>query len=131
MEDLDKKINEEKEKIVGHIEKLQSENLMSKATPFNTALEELSKIKKKFDDSVKRLNTYKSYQEILEINPSVIKEMDDFTKKFDIRHKLWRNREKFAELSRHWYYDFFVDLDAVEIVQTVKEYEKDNLILKT
>lgn len=70
MEDLDKKINEEKEKIVNHIDKLQSESLMSKATPFNTALEELNKIKKKFDDSGKRLNTYKSYQEILEINPS-------------------------------------------------------------
>ena len=61
VEELDKKINEEKEKIMGHIDKLTSENLMSKATPFNTAIEELNKIKKKFDDSGKRLNTYKSY----------------------------------------------------------------------
>lgn len=85
VEELDKKINEEKEKIMNHIDKIQSESLMSKGTPFNTAIEELNKIKKKFDDSVKRLNQYKSYQEILEINPSVIKELDDFNKKFDVR----------------------------------------------
>ncbi len=103
---------------------------MAKATPFNTALDELNKIKKKFDESVKRLNQYKSYQEILEINPTAIKEQDDFTKKYDIRFKLWKNREKFSELSRHWYYDFFVELDANDIVQTVKDYEKDNLLLK-
>lgn len=38
------------------MEKIQSESLMSKATPFNTALDELGKIKKKFDESVKKLN---------------------------------------------------------------------------
>jgi len=103
---------------------------MSKGTPFNTALEELGKIKKKFDDSVKRLNQYKSYQEILEINSTPIKEVEDFTKKFEVRQKLWRNREKFAELSRHWYYDYFTEMDSNEIVQTVKDFEKDNLVLK-
>jgi hypothetical protein len=103
---------------------------MSKNTPFNTALDDLNKAKKKFDESCKRLNTYKSYQEILEINPTVIKEVDEFTKKFDVRQKLWKNREKFAELSRSWYYDYFTELDANEVVQTVKDYEKDNLVLR-
>ena len=103
---------------------------MSKATPAAQSLEELGKIKKKYDESVKKLNQFKQYQEILEINPTPIKEQEEFTKKYDIRYKLWKNREKFAELYRHWYYDFFVELDANEIVQTIKEYEKDNLILK-
>lgn len=61
MEELDRKINEEKEKINNHNEKITSETLMSKATPFNTAIDELNKIKKKFDESTKRLNQYKSY----------------------------------------------------------------------
>lgn len=130
VEELDRKINEEKEKITGHIEKLGSEALMSKATPFGTALDELAKAKKKFDESVKRLNQYKSYQEILEINPTPIKEVEDFTKKFEVRQKLWKNRERFAELSRHWYYDYFTEMDSNEIVQIVKDFEKDNLVLK-
>ena len=55
VEELDKKISEEKEKIVSHNEKLGSESLMTKNTPFKEALDELAKIKKKFDESVKRL----------------------------------------------------------------------------
>ncbi len=98
------------------MEKIGSETLISKATPFNTALEELNKTKKKFDESCKRLSQYKSYQETLDINPTPIKEIDDFTKKFDVRQKLWKNRDKFAELTRHWYYDYFTDLDANEVV---------------
>ena len=89
---------------------------MSKQTPFNNAIDELNKIKKKFDESGKRLNQYKSYQEIMEISSSQIKEIDDFNKKYDVRFKLWKNRERFSELHRHWYYDFFVDQDANEIV---------------
>lgn len=130
VEELDKKINEEKEKIVAQIEKLTSESLMSKATIAKEALDELSKIKKKADDSVKRLDQYKKYQEILEVNPGAIKEIEDFQKKFDVRHKLWKNREKFAEYHRKWYFDNFMELDANEIVTIVKEYEKDNLLLK-
>jgi hypothetical protein len=61
VEQLDQKINEEKEKIFGHIEKLNGENLMNKNTKFSEALDEINKIKKKFDQSVKMLGLFKSY----------------------------------------------------------------------
>ena len=64
------------------------------------------------------------------MNPAQIKEIDDFNKKYDVRFKLWKNREKFSELQKHWYYDNFIDLDANDIATTMKEYEKDNLMLK-
>lgn len=34
---------------------------MSKSTPFKDSLSELDKIKKKFEESIKRINLYKSY----------------------------------------------------------------------
>lgn len=60
----------------------------------------------------------------------MIKELEDFAKKYDVRFKLWKNREKFQDLYKHWYFDNFQELDANEISNTVKEYERDNLILK-
>ena len=55
VEELDKKINEEKDKIVALIGKLNSEILVSKATTCKDALDDLKRIKKKFDESIKKL----------------------------------------------------------------------------
>ena len=54
LEELTKKINEEKEKVTVQNEKLSSENLLTKSTPFKEALDELARTKKKFDESVRR-----------------------------------------------------------------------------
>jgi dynein heavy chain len=54
LEELTKKINEEREKISTQNEKLSSENLLTKSTPFKEALDELARTKKKFDESVRR-----------------------------------------------------------------------------
>lgn len=116
VEQLDKNISDIKDKIQESTERLGSESLMTADTPFSAALDELSKIKKKFDDYTKRANTYSQYQEILDVNPTTIKEIEDFTKKYDLRYKLWKSRETFTESSKHWYNDFFLELDAQEIV---------------
>ena len=86
---------------------------MTSLTPSKESLEELTRIKKKFDESVKRLNQYKSYQEILDINSSEVKEVADFTKKYELRYKLWKNRETFDESQHKWLQQsFFLDIDA-------------------
>lgn len=56
IEELDKKLNEEKEKIVNLNDKINSESLLSKNNGFKESLDELSKIKKRFDETIKRLN---------------------------------------------------------------------------
>mmetsp|Transcript_9244 Transcript_9244/g.8680 ORF Transcript_9244/g.8680 Transcript_9244/m.8680 type:complete len:356 (-) Transcript_9244:2253-3320(-) len=131
VEELDKRINEEREKIVNLTDKLLSETLMSSLTPWKEALEELTKIKKKTDESQKKLAQYKGYQEILDINPVVIKEIDDFQKRYDVRHKIWKNRETFDDSQNKWLAQTnFLDLDANEVVNSVKDYEKECLVLK-
>lgn len=90
----------------------------------------MNKIKKKQDECTKKLNQYKTFQEILDINPSQIKEIDDFNKKYDIRYRLWKNRETFASNQYHWYRDNFLELDANEIFSSVKDYEKECVMLK-
>lgn len=65
------------------------------------------------------------------MNPTVIKEIDEFNKKYDIRYRLWKNRETFAANHHHWYRDNFLELDANEIVASVKEYEKECVVLKS
>lgn len=61
VDELDKKINEEKEKILLQVGKLNSESLTSKTTTCKEALDELHKIKKKQDESTKKLNSYKTF----------------------------------------------------------------------
>ena len=56
VEELDKIINVEKERIVSIIDRLNGEVLLTKTTTFKEALDDLGKIKKKCDESVKRLN---------------------------------------------------------------------------
>lgn len=53
VEELDKRIADEQEKVVALIEKItNSETLIRAGTPSKEALDEASKIKKKFDSSV-------------------------------------------------------------------------------
>lgn len=61
VEELDKKINEERDKISQYIDKLKSETLISKDTTNKEALDELAKIKKRSDESVKKITQFKSY----------------------------------------------------------------------
>ena len=89
--DVDNKINEEKEKLAQHTDKLVGEQLMSNQTDPSDALKILVRIKKDFDDSHGKINRYKQYQESLEIVPQEVKEVAEFTKKFDVRQKLWKN----------------------------------------
>jgi len=55
------------------------------------------RVKKDFDDTVGKLTRYRQYQESLDIVPVEIKELNDFTKKYDVRYKLWNNLKTFRE----------------------------------
>ncbi len=90
----------------------------------------LVKIKKDFDDTVGKLTRYRQYQESLDIVPVEIKELNDFQKKYDVRYKLWNNLKTFREKSNLWLTKAFRDQDAEEIVNSVKEFDRDNLFLK-
>jgi len=66
--------------------------LIRAETPAKEALDEATKIKKRFDDSVKRLGQFKSYQETLKIPVTHIPEVEEFEQKFFIRNSLWTIR---------------------------------------
>jgi hypothetical protein len=51
VEELDKRINDEKGKITEQVEKIGSDTLMTSVTPFKEALDELNRIKKRTDES--------------------------------------------------------------------------------
>ena len=67
VEQLVLRIEEEKARLDEYIEKAQSDTLMNKDIGAETALEELSKLKKKYDDTWKKIETYQRYEEILEV----------------------------------------------------------------
>lgn len=48
-----------------------------------------------------------------------------------MRSKLWTNLRNFREKSNIWFNKAFRDQDANEIVNSIKEFERDNLILRT
>lgn len=93
MEELEKRVLEEQEKVQALIEKVTtSETLIRADTPAKEALEEATRIKKRFDESVKRLGSYKSYQETLKVPVTHVPEVAEFEQKFDVRHRLWTIR---------------------------------------
>jgi len=107
-----------------------SENLIRADTPAKDALDEAGKIKRKFDDSVARLNKLKWNQEVLKADPIPIPEVDDFAQKFQIRHRLWDIRHTFAGQQRQWYQENFREQDAAVICATVRERESELIKLR-
>ena len=107
-----------------------SENLIRADTPAKDALDEASRIRRKYDDSVARLTKLKWNQEVLKMPPIPIPEVDDFAEKFRVRHRLWDIRFTFARDQRTWYHENFREQDAAAIVATVKERESELVKLR-
>lgn len=90
VEALEEKVLEEQEKVRVLIDRVgDSETLIRADTPAKEALDEAAKIKRKFDESVKRLSQYKGYQETLSLGATPIPEIEQFENKFGARHRLW------------------------------------------
>jgi hypothetical protein len=131
IEELEKRVLEEQERVQGLIEKVgQSETLIRADTPAKEALDEAAKIKRKFDESVKRLSQYKGYQETLAIGATPIPEVEDFQNKFGVRHRLWEIRHQFGDMQKRWYHENFRDQDATLITTTVRELSGELTKLK-
>lgn len=103
---------------------------MTKQTSFKEALEELGRIKKQYDKSVKQINTYNAYQKTLEQPVTEIAEVEDFEKKYDVRYKLWYYRQHFSEKQKEWYEENWRSVDAAEILTLVKTRETEITKLK-
>lgn len=131
IEDLEKRVVEEQERVAALIEKVaQSETLIRADTPAKEALDEAAKIKRKFDESVKRLAQYKGYQETLSLAATPIPEVEEFENKFGVRHRLWQIRHQFGDMQKRWYHENFRDQDATQICATVKELSGELTKLK-
>ena len=128
--EVESRIDEEKKKIVAIIGKCSEEQLMSAETDPTDAIKALNRIKKEFDDTLKKITQYRQYQETLDLPPVEIKEIVEFQKKYDVRYKLWNNLKTFREKSSNWLTKPFRDQDAQEMVGQVKEFERDNLMLR-
>ena len=123
VESLVQKIEEEKTKLDDYIEKSQSETLMNKDIPAKDALDELSKLKKKYDETWKKIQKYQRYEEILQVEHVAIPQAAIFDAKYTKRVTIWTNREEFEKLRREWYYENFLKQDAEAIVKVVNGYD--------
>jgi hypothetical protein len=85
-------------------------------TPAKEALDEATKIKKKFDESVKKMAQYKAYLEVLDLPATPIPEIEEFETKFVIRQRIWEIRLQFEENKKKWYYENFREQEAADIV---------------
>lgn len=76
VEDLEKRLFEEQEKVKLLIEDVTTnEKLMRADTSAKEALDTANKIKKKYDESVKKLNQFTAYQDVLELQKNDIAEI--------------------------------------------------------
>jgi len=103
---------------------------MNKNTVHKDALDELARIKKKYDDSLKKIGQYQAYQDTLGLPDSPIPQIKQFEDKFGLRHQIWYNRDTFKKDSYKWFNEKFKDNDAEEVAKEIKRFEKMNLEMK-
>lgn len=90
VEQLESRITDEQKKVQDLIESVvSSEVLLKKDTKSKEALEEAKRIKKKFDDSSKRLQQFRSYQGTMKLSATPIPEEEEFLAKFNQRQEIW------------------------------------------
>jgi hypothetical protein len=117
VEDLEKRLFEEQEKVKLLIEDVQTNEKLTRAeTTSKEALDTAVRIRKKYDESVRKLNQYLGYQDVLKLPKSKIEEMEIFESTYNIRHQIWQIRHSFAEQEQRWYRDNFREQDAQLIV---------------
>lgn len=121
---LEAKITENKDAFAAQVARLQNEVLLKANTPESTALADLKLTKKNFDALENKASTYKSYEETLQFPPTPIPEINEFKKKYEVRHKLWSSRKSLEEERQHWYNDTFVDQDAIAVAESLRDYNK-------
>lgn len=95
VEQLTSVIQQEQEKLVDLIEKIESETLMSKVTPHREALLELKKLEQKFDGSIEKIDSYKSFETTLGVPAASIPQIYHFQVRFKRRHTIWFNWDTF------------------------------------
>lgn len=93
-----------------------NEKLIRAETPAKEALETATKVRKRFDESVRKLTQYTAYQDTLKLPKTSIPEIDDFEDKYNVRYQLWHIRQTFGEQEQRWYRDNFREQDASAIV---------------
>ena len=130
-ENLVARIEEEKEKLNEHINKVQSESLMNKETVATDALKELRQLKKKFDETMEKINTYRQYEETLKVEePVPVPQIEIFNKLFNKSELLWKSRNDFKGFREEWYFEDFLKQNAEAIVKQVKDYNTQNMQMK-
>jgi dynein heavy chain len=130
MESLVEVITEEQKKIADYISKIESETLMSKATPNKDALTELKRLEQKFETTMSKISEFRDYEKTLNAEPVPIKEIDEFQVKYARRFKIWNNLSNFQDLKKKWYYENWKEQNSEEILKIVGQYAKQNMEMK-
>jgi dynein heavy chain len=131
VEELDRRVLEEQDRVAAQIDKLMtSETLMRAGTPAKVALAEAADLKKGFDKSVVKLAQLQAFQATLKLPAPAVPEVEEFERKYALRHRLWEIRQTFGEQQRRWYGENFRDQDAQAIVTTVAERSAELVKMK-
>ena len=91
----------------------------------------MSKIKAKYQKSLDKLETYRGYEEILNIEKRFkLDELKKFEDSFSLRDELWQNRHEFKKDKKEWFDGFFKQQDAEQTVLKIKKYNKTCQLIK-
>ena len=131
VEELEESINEVKGRVKDIIDKIDRDKLIEASTPSEEALKELNdKIKSRFEPLRKTATYNMDAQKILNQQVTQMEEIDEFDRRWEARHKLWKTRNDWDQDYNTWFNEVFQGQDALEIEQRLKEYEKDMTWLK-
>ena len=121
IEDLNAKMADEQKKLTGLVNQLKtSEVLLDAGKQPKDALVLANSIKKKFDESSKKLNTFALYQQTMKQPVAQIPEIAAFNEEFDMRHTIWSIRDSFQTNSFKWYNEPFLQThNSEKIIEEV------------
>jgi len=110
---------------------INSESLVSHKTSTEDALKELRTIKSHIENYKNRFRAYtQQYRLIHGEKAKENKKLIDLESKFNDRHKIWYNLDKYRKDSAAWLNNDFQTLDVEQIEKDMKKYESDCNVLK-
>ena len=98
---------------------------MSKDTSESDAITELSKITKKFQISLDRIETFRAYEAVFGVDkPFKLEELKKFEESIELRSMLWNNRNEFKKDRKEWYDGHFRQQETEKVVAKIRMYNK-------
>ena len=97
---------------------------MSGTSDMFEIIKELDNIEAQFKEAEATSLKYNKWQEVLETQPTVFKNLEDCREQLTLRCLMWRSLSQWQDLNEEWYKTVFASVDAKAIAKEADKFIK-------